>query len=889
MSEYEQSVFISYAWRGESEAVVNQIDETLQQRGLTIIRDKRTLGYKGSISAFMERIGQGNCIIVVISDKYLRSQNCMFELVEIADGKNFHGRVFPVVLSDADIYDPVKRLDYVRYWETKRTELAQAMQTVDPANLQGIREDIDLYDRIRDKVSNLTSILKDMNTLTPEMHKDSDFSEIYSGIKRRMTETGGQANRSIDIRNANDKLLTSSALRFQVKQEFIKELQHIDFIKQNKSSVSLEEIFVFPSLSKSKDAFEKENLDIEYFLQKKEDMTIIKGSDSSGKTALLNWLFLKLSENYSPVFINASEIAKVNNSKQLIKNTFQKEYDGSFDDWMSLENKIAIIDNYHHNLPIAFLDFLSANFSMVIVAVDEDEWMAYLKDDPGYAEFTVASINQMSLAKQEELIKNWKMLDLGDGTISVDDLTVDKLEATVNNVITRNRIVPRYPFYILSILQTFESFMPKDYSITAYGHCYQALVVAQMMKKGIKGEQIDDCFNFLRHLAFDIYQKKTDGEIYTTKDYLSFKQKYGERFFIQSSLLNRLENNEYEIIKIGERVNFTLDYTYYFFVGMYLAFAHDQDELLSKLVEEIHLKQNALIVIFTVHHTQNKAMLENILAHCICCFDGVKAAELTVEETQFMNELIAELPDDIVSKKSVGETRKEIRERQDREHDDSDREDKEAEEVKAIDINKGLRILEVLGQILKNRGGSFERDIVLETLESTIDLGLRILNLLLDSFRTPEFSEWLGKSLEDFEREYISEHHRSFSDEKRKKFVAKTIQIMGYMLTVSMLNRISFSVNSEKLMEAVGILSDKKKTPAYQMIGFLSKSSQNGLETQELKQLIASFDKNKNFWAKKTLSYYAQGYLSTHNIKYNERQKIYKILEIDYVPNKKLT
>ena len=125
MQEYEQAVFISYAWGGESEEIVNQIDQALQQRGLKIIRDIRDIGYKGSISAFMERIGQGNCVIVVISDKYLRSPNCMFELVEIAEGKQFHDRVFPIVLSDANIYDPVKRLDYVRHWEVKREELAQ--------------------------------------------------------------------------------------------------------------------------------------------------------------------------------------------------------------------------------------------------------------------------------------------------------------------------------------------------------------------------------------------------------------------------------------------------------------------------------------------------------------------------------------------------------------------------------------------------------------------------------------------------------------------------------------------------------------------------------------------------------------------------------------------
>lgn len=188
MPDYEHEVFVSYAWGGEREDVVNQIDKSLQERGIKMIRDKRDLGYKGSISQFMERIGQGNCVIVVISDKYLRSPNCMFELVEIAEGKQFHDRIFPIVLGDADIYDPVQRLGYVKHWEAKRAELAAAMKDVDPANLQGIREDMDLYDRIRDKVSGLTSILKDMNTLTPDMHRDSDFSEIYNGIEKRMKE-----------------------------------------------------------------------------------------------------------------------------------------------------------------------------------------------------------------------------------------------------------------------------------------------------------------------------------------------------------------------------------------------------------------------------------------------------------------------------------------------------------------------------------------------------------------------------------------------------------------------------------------------------------------------------------------------------------------------------
>jgi len=178
----------TYTLQGSGHALVSgrAVGEKIAAGAVHIVRDKRDLGFKGLIRDFMQQIGRGYAVIVVISDKYLRSPNCMLELVEIAEGKQFHDRIFPIVLLDADIYDPLKRIEYVKYWEVKRAELARAMKELDPANLQGIRDDMDLYDRIRDKIAGLTSILKDMNTLTPTMHRDSDFTDIYNGIEKRM-------------------------------------------------------------------------------------------------------------------------------------------------------------------------------------------------------------------------------------------------------------------------------------------------------------------------------------------------------------------------------------------------------------------------------------------------------------------------------------------------------------------------------------------------------------------------------------------------------------------------------------------------------------------------------------------------------------------------------
>lgn len=188
MGEDTRQVYISYAWGGESERIVNELDTDLQARGIVVVRDKRDLGYKGSILGFMQEIGRGRAVIVVISDKYLKSPNCMVELVEIARNQNVRDRIFPVVLADADIYDPVNRVRYIKHWEDKLKQLDEAMRSVSAANLQGMREEIDSYDAIRDHVSGLTFLLKDMNTLTPEMHENSNFSTLITGLDRRLKE-----------------------------------------------------------------------------------------------------------------------------------------------------------------------------------------------------------------------------------------------------------------------------------------------------------------------------------------------------------------------------------------------------------------------------------------------------------------------------------------------------------------------------------------------------------------------------------------------------------------------------------------------------------------------------------------------------------------------------
>jgi internalin A len=107
MATQNREIFISYAWGGESENMVDEIEKTFNDKGINIIRDKRDLGFKGIITDFMRQIGEGKAVITVISDNYLKSPYCMYELLEIYRNLKFYERIFPIVLGDAKIFDPL--------------------------------------------------------------------------------------------------------------------------------------------------------------------------------------------------------------------------------------------------------------------------------------------------------------------------------------------------------------------------------------------------------------------------------------------------------------------------------------------------------------------------------------------------------------------------------------------------------------------------------------------------------------------------------------------------------------------------------------------------------------------------------------------------------------
>jgi internalin A len=181
-------IFISYAWgdnssedarkRGE---VVEQLCETLGKEGWKFIRDKNAMRYGDLISGFMKRIGLADHVIVVLSDKYLRSPYCMTELYSIyqrsvGEKEDFLRRIIPLVLDDARFGAWRDRLVYATYWRTEFEEMEKLFK-------DWAETDFRLYKSMREWHNRIGDILAYINDVLTPHGFDEIVKNDFSGLR----------------------------------------------------------------------------------------------------------------------------------------------------------------------------------------------------------------------------------------------------------------------------------------------------------------------------------------------------------------------------------------------------------------------------------------------------------------------------------------------------------------------------------------------------------------------------------------------------------------------------------------------------------------------------------------------------------------------------------
>ena len=160
-------IYVSYAWEVEEQNnIVDKLEQACEDRGLTLLRDKNELDYKGSIRKYMDKLAVGDVIILVLSEAYFKSSYCMYELCSAHQRKIFRKSIFPIVVHGTPLHKPVDRVKYLKYWEDEGKTLEQELSKIGRNYTKELNESLDEYAECRRLISKLLDVLADMNSLT---------------------------------------------------------------------------------------------------------------------------------------------------------------------------------------------------------------------------------------------------------------------------------------------------------------------------------------------------------------------------------------------------------------------------------------------------------------------------------------------------------------------------------------------------------------------------------------------------------------------------------------------------------------------------------------------------------------------------------------------------
>lgn len=191
-------VYISYSWKNANkpdlEDDVDRICQLMTEQGIYYKRDKDNLcPYRWNINDAEKEIGEGSAILVVISEKYIKSLHCMHEWHVIKENGKIWNRVFPIILPDAQITNKEKYKEYHQYYLKRRNDLiSQQSEGIIP--LSTAESEAAKFDYYINDLRDMYQYLCDTNT-AKSVVMQNNYEVIISQLKEHIKKmSGAQAN-----------------------------------------------------------------------------------------------------------------------------------------------------------------------------------------------------------------------------------------------------------------------------------------------------------------------------------------------------------------------------------------------------------------------------------------------------------------------------------------------------------------------------------------------------------------------------------------------------------------------------------------------------------------------------------------------------------------------
>jgi len=680
----------------------------------------------------------------------------------------------------------------------------------------------------------------------------------------------------------------------------------VEYSHRCKSEVRLPDLYIYPDLNyinkESNDKGTYINATSLLIIDKEEMKVVLIGKEQSGKTSLCKMLYRHYyNNNYIPLFVKGNDITETN-VENIIKKNYKEQYGDTYELYKQSnnKNKILIIDSLHNSklnkkYRNKLISELEKYYKYIIITIDDlYKFDEYDKNERVIiSHFKQYEILQFGHILRNDLINKWNILGR-EQSIDEEELIIEneRYKNHIDLIINKN-IVPSYPVFLLSILQILESANPGDYSKTSYGYCYQSLIYQALIKVKVKNEDVAGYDFYISHLSF--YMFETHKDEITKEEIKVFNNDFNKNYNPPKPLdkvLDDLINSNILTFHHGN-YSFKYKYIYFFYVAKYLSdYIKEKriQSIIEKLCNKLHVNKYANIIIFITHHTKDSFVLDEIQLKAMSLFQEYKEATLFNEDTEFMKELLDEIPKQVLEHRNATAERKNELQRMDeieRENDFDDGEvDEEFNEIEDLTnlskLNQALKSIEIMGQILKNRSNSLEKEILYSIAFEACGVGLRPLKSFLETSMkckediVQDIIEYVKKIEEKREQD---KKKRIFKDDEIEKISRKLYLTICYIISFGFVDKIVTSLGSDKLITIFDKLNQDYDTPAFNLICLaIEMQFSKTIPFEKIKSLNDKF--KTNIFAKTLLEEIVVRFLYMHFIESEDKHRLCSILGI---------
>lgn len=709
----------------------------------------------------------------------------------------------------------------------------------------------------------------------------------------------------------------------ELKADFLEYLEdnEIDLVSKAKGILKLSDVFVYPVLkgesisNKKNKALYKNKEDIIQIIKNKKYI-MISGEKEYGKTALLKQLYKDFfNMKLYPVMVDATELRtgegdELNNK---IAEIYEQQYSNLEKEeilQMEEEKKVCIIDNFEEivvsdKLIKKILHYLTCKFGIVVITSNlQNDLLGFLKnvETKEYLEkkFTRLYIQDLKNYMRRKLVSRWLLLsneEQNPESQEFDVLCRNKL-AQVQSVM-KTGFFNKTPIEFLLVLSYLDNYEKMNTDYSRYSYIYECLILDKINE--ISNGDTNEATMYktiLEQLAFRVYdeeQQQNMEESFVLGVIFDYNQDYRGSKGSGIDVINNL--TKYKVLEKREgKYRFKHSYMYYYFTGSYILNQLPPDmkmQKTKKIFEDLSKELNFNIALFLAYDMSAEyEILPLIQAVC---------KELLVEYQNFeyaqQKDLLKKLEYDIDRKveqifnipKNVNipkiqeetalkQYEVEMDEVNQQSEKDEEMLEKEAELDKmSLEFTKTIRIIEFLGDILKNYSSSIKRKPRIEIINLMYDSSMKLMGALYESLNgmIDTIIEIVDEKAKEDQEEIAA---KSQFKMKINEFLS---QFWGAFVGATVCN-LGYSLQSDRIVDEIIDVRTEKNCTFFRMasIDYLIRTQNGHLPVKDIEECIKGKNKLDTF-SRSILSQNVAVYLRNYQYDVNDKKAVCSLLNFN--------